>query len=129
MSLEVRVPITLPSIANARLHWAAKAKLFKKQRDATTMYLSLTAHGFRDAHRLWGENRTVHVMLTRVSPRKLDGDNLQSAFKGVRDSVAAFFLLDDGDESRIVFGYGQRKGPPEVLIELSVVPRLGETTT
>lgn len=35
MSLEVRVPITLPSIANARLHWAAKAKLASSPATAT----------------------------------------------------------------------------------------------
>lgn len=32
------------------------------------------------------------VTLTRYGPKKLDGDNLQSAFKAVRDTVAALIV-------------------------------------
>lgn len=36
------------------------------------------------------------VTMTRVSPRALDSDNVASAFKGIRDSVAAILGVNDG---------------------------------
>lgn len=50
----------------------------------------------------------VRVTLTRVSPRRLDGDNLASAFKAVRDGVADALGRNDGD-SEIDWRYEQRQ--------------------
>lgn len=48
------------------------------------------------------------VTLTRVSPRKCDGDNLQGALKHVRDQVAQELGLDDGD-ARLTWLYQQEQ--------------------
>ena len=38
------------------------------------------------------QNLPVIITLTRLSPRKLDSDNLQTAFKYVRDTIADHFI-------------------------------------
>ncbi len=60
----------------------------------------------------------VRVLLTRVSPRKLDSDNLQGAFKGIRDQVAEALELDDGAE-QWQWDYAQVAGPSAIRIEIS----------
>ncbi|MDB5297798.1 MAG: Bcep22 hypothetical protein [Phycisphaerales bacterium] len=46
------------------------------------------------------------VTLTRIGPRELDGDNLQGAFKAVRDMVALELGVDDADP-RVTWEYAQ----------------------
>lgn len=63
----------------------------------------------------------VTVVMTRIAPRRLDGDNLQSGFKAVRDGVADWLGVDDGD-ARIDWQYGQRAGGPGVYkVEIEVI--------
>lgn len=115
------LPMKLPSMANLRLHWAAKAKTLKAQRHATGLALRGTA-------RTWlthwmgmasNERLCLHVTLTRVGPRELDDDNLQGAFKAIRDEVAAFVGLDDGSK-RFTWVYRQERGLYAVRIRLEV---------
>jgi hypothetical protein len=61
----------------------------------------------------------VVVTITRVSPRALDGDNLQRACKAVRDGVADALGCDDRDKC-IEWRYAQLKGPYAVLIAVDV---------
>jgi hypothetical protein len=49
-----------------------------------------------------------YVAMIRVGANLMDGDNLQAGFKSVRDQVAGFLGLDDGD-ARIVWTYYQRR--------------------
>lgn len=120
--ITLEVPITLPSAANLREHHMARHRRIKAQRSATFMMLGLS----RVVERLGGRGAVnaaarLSVTLTRIAPRKLDSDNLQSAFKGVRDEVARFFGVDDGDESRITWSYFQSTGKPSaVLIGLAI---------
>ena len=117
----VEAPLKLPSMANLRLHWAAKAKLVKAQRNAA-------AFALRGNGRTWlthwkgmasNERLCLHVTLTRVGPRALDDDNLAHAFKAVRDEVAAFVGLDDGSK-RFTWAYRQERGLYAVRIKLEV---------
>ena len=63
----------------------------------------------------------VTVVLTRVAPRRLDGDNLQSGFKAVRDGVADWLGVDDGN-GLIDWQYVQRSGrPSEYAVEIEVI--------
>lgn len=114
---KLSVLMQLPSVANMRLHWAAKAKLFKAQRRA--VWASLMSVDGREE--LWGlgTGRCLRVTLTRVSPRKLDDDNLQAAFKAVRDEVARWLGIDDGDP-RVDWWYAQEKGISHVRIEIEL---------
>jgi hypothetical protein len=61
------------------------------------------------------------VVLTRVAPRRLDGDNLQSGFKAVRDGVADWLGVDDGN-GLVDWQYVQRSGKPgEYAVEIEVI--------
>ena len=62
------------------------------------------------------------VVLTRVAPRRLDGDNLQSGFKAGRDGVADWLGVDDGN-GLIDWQYAQRAAGPKVYkVEIEVIP-------
>ena len=103
------------SVANMRLHWAVKAKLTRDQRTRTRMSLAAVAQSSGL------EMLPVTVVLTRVAPRKLDGDNLQSGFKAVRDGVADWLGVDDGSDM-IEWQYCQRSGGPNVYkVEIEVI--------
>ena len=107
----VTIPIALPSAANLREHWAAKHRRVKSQRDAVAWILGNRA---RPA-------LPVVVMLTRVSARTLDDDNLRGAFKAVRDQLATWLGVDDADP-RVRWDYDQRKGPPSVEVRVTLAP-------
>jgi hypothetical protein len=49
------------------------------------------------------------VTITRVSPGRLDDDNLAFSAKALRDGLADALGIDDGDGARIAFRYAQRK--------------------
>ena len=113
--IEVEMDMKIVSVANMRLHWAAKARLVKTQRQKTKNALAAVAQSFGV------EVLPVTVILTRVAPRRLDGDNLQSAFKAVRDGVADWLGIDDGS-SMIEWQYNQRSGGPNVYkVEIEVI--------
>jgi hypothetical protein len=51
----------------------------------------------------------------------LDGDNLQSGFKAVRDGVADWLGVDDGN-SLVDWQYAQRSAGPKVYkVEIEVI--------
>ena len=103
------------SVANLRMHWAAKAKLTRDQRTRTRMSLAAVAQSFGV------EVLPVTVVLTRIAPRRLDGDNLQSGFKAVRDGVADWLGVDDGN-SLVDWQYVQRSGKAgEYAVEIEVI--------
>lgn len=120
MSLaSVSFPMRLPSVANLREHWATKARRTQSQRHGVTLVLlaSNSARDLRDhgahpgdwsAFDLRFGDRPLLITLTRCAPRTLDDDNLSSAFKAVRDAVAAYLGLDDRD-SRLRFVCKQEK--------------------
>jgi hypothetical protein len=105
-ALTIEWPMTLPSMSNARLHWAARAATVKAQRATTQLSLRANAVGTRLEP--LGHGMRLVVTLTRFAARTLDDDNLRGAFKAVRDAVAAYFHLDDADK-RIAFEYAQEK--------------------
>ena len=113
--IEVRMNMKIVSVANLRMHWAVKAKLAKDQRTRTRMSLNAAAQSSG------AEMLPVTVVLTRVAPRRLDGDNLQSGFKAVRDGVADWLGVDDGN-GLIDWQYVQRSGRAgEYAVEIEVI--------
>jgi len=50
------------------------------------------------------------VVFTRYSTNRMDDDNLQTSLKVVRDCVAAWLNVDDGDRSAVRWVYKQRPG-------------------
>jgi hypothetical protein len=105
--IEVIIPMKIDSVANLREHWRKRSARAKMQR-AWARVLS-------PPHEL-----PCIVTLVRVAPRELDGDNLQYAFKAVRDGVADRLGIKDNDP-RVEWLYGQQKGPAkhyETLIRI-----------
>lgn len=110
--IEATIRSKTVSVANLRLHWAGKAMLAKAHRGAARAALGLVAP--------IPPKPPLTVILTRVAPRRLDGDNLQSALKATRDGIADWLGLDDG-HAGIDWQYEQTKGDPNkysVLVEV-----------
>ena len=75
--MKALIPIQTPSVANKREHFHARRRRTKAHRMAVAMVLRGPFPAL-----------PVEVVLTRVSPRPLDTDNLTMALKAVRDQVA-----------------------------------------
>ncbi len=110
--IEVEMDMRVVSMANLRMHWAVKAKLVKNHRAKTYNALASVCAA---------PTPPCTIVLTRVAPRRLDGDNLQSGFKAVRDGVADWLGIDDGD-SRLDWQYRQRSAGVKVYrVEVEVI--------
>ena len=109
------------SESNCTENWRSKSKRHKIQKNAVNIFF--TSHDFKI-------NMPCHVILTRISPRKLDeGDNLPASFKYIRDAVAENITGDiragraDGD-SRITWEYSQRRGEPKThMIQIEIIEK------
>lgn len=128
-SFAVTIPrLRLVSEANRRDHHYAKARRVKAQRTAARSALiratGTSPTGIAQGRLRWsgwehlGKPAFLVVTIARVAPRKLDSDNLASSAKAVRDGVADWLGLDDGDE-RLDWQYEQRRGEPgEYAVEI-----------
>lgn len=114
--MKFHIPIKLPSLANARMHWKKMAALKQKQREATAVMLHVS--GPIPA-------LPLIVTITRIGPRVLDDDNLASSCKYVRDQIATAIGVDDGSPL-YTWRYKQRAGHYGVEVEIN--PRVDETT-
>jgi len=95
----IKAPLRLVSRANQRQHWTGHWRRDKEEQLVVRSLLNREGDP---------PPPPVTVELTRVAPRSLDSDNLQGAFKAVRDAVAAWLGIDDGDD-RIEWRYAQRQ--------------------
>ena len=113
----VLLPVRIQSETNLRGHWMKKARRVKKHRSvACTM--------MKNASKSPPKPPCV-ITLTRIAPRTLDDDNLSGGFKAVRDGVADWLRIDDGDK-RLTWKYDQRKGrPKEYAAEVVVSGLIG----
>lgn len=104
-----KLPVRLQSAANLREHWTTRHRRVKAER-ALGARLAVNAVPL-----------PAIVILTRIAPRRLDDDNLRSAFKGVRDGIADKLGVADND-SRVRWEYSQARGRPrEYGIHVRVV--------
>ena len=74
---------------NARLHPLAEARARRRERQVIDRALA----GVAPPAGPW------RVVITRIGPRVMDTDNVDTAAKGVRDSIAAWCGVDDGDSA------------------------------
>jgi hypothetical protein len=98
----VRFPIRTVSELNRRghEHYRVTHKRSSEQKWIVSLILGLKRN-FRFP---------VTVKLTRLAPRKLDaGDNLNSFAKSIRDQIAKWLGVNDGDETRVTWEYAQEK--------------------
>lgn len=111
MTFTVTLPLRLDSMLNLRLHHMSKHRKVKAQLEAVAWVVPL------------GLPVPCTVILTRIAPRELDGDNLQGAFKAVRDSVAQRLGVDDKD-GPVTWLYSQERGKPrEYGVRISITGR------
>jgi len=91
MEMSTTIPVITLSEANRREHWVVRYKRAKSHREATYWHL-YAAFGKRKLP----TPLTIH--LKRIGPSLIkDGDNLQSGLKAVRDGVADWLGIDDGN--------------------------------
>ena len=106
------VPVKATFTLNSREHWAQRARKRKAERTAVQLAWFATVR----IHHAWEVIGAACVItLTRIGPRKLDGDNVQGALKAIRDEVAAQLGVDDGDD-RLTWHYAQERGEYAVRV-------------
>jgi len=119
-SVVVSIHIRTVSETNMREHHMARHRRRKAQRQAAGLVMigALRAEGIK---------APCCVQLTRVAPSNgLDGDNLVSSLKAVRDGVADALGLDDADPS-ITWTYRQERGNwREYAVRISVTELRGD---
>ena len=130
--LAFEMPLRTATGCNNREHHFARASRVKRERAMTAGHL--VTQGYFRQHEIM-RALPLRITLTRVSPRakwlplkrcwqSCDDDAVPPALKGVRDEIANWIELDDGDE-RLFFHYAQDKGPRlavRVRIESEVSP-------
>lgn len=119
MRAEFEIPTTLPSVANLREHWGAKARRTKKlRRDARVVCAAFTPWHAIAAVRAFG----ARITLTRVAKRRYDQDNLSAAFKPIQDGIADALGMNDG--SRLLeWVYADEAGQTD-LVRVTIEERL-----
>jgi hypothetical protein len=115
-SLVLDLPIKTVCELNSREHWAAIHRRKKAQREEVRAEWINAVKGKR-------VRLPCVVTLTRIAPKLLDeGDNLSSAFKAVRDEVAAMLRADDAPFSPVIFDYRQEAiGEHKYRVIISIV--------
>lgn len=98
------LPLVVVSEANQREHWRKKARRTAAQRKQVRQTWQAAYGARRPAV-------PCVVRLTRIGGRLLDeDDNLNGAFKGVRDEIADILGVNDRDP-RVRWRYAQEPGP------------------
>lgn len=107
-------PIKVISEANNYDHWNTKRKRKAAQADEITYEL----HNALDGKKI---RLPCTVGFTRIGPKALDTDNLQSAFKSIRDAIAKKIGADDGEVDKIRFTYNQEPcGIRKYLVKVQI---------
>lgn len=108
MNIEIDVPVKLDAHTNLRMHWRAHDQ--RKKHEKLIARLAWCNAGWPIP------DFPCVITFTRYGPRKLDDDNLPSAFKYIRDELCRCFGLvrgnaakDDGDEIRWVYEQAKAK--------------------
>lgn len=100
----VEMPIDLVSEANTREHHMKRAARASAQRSNARMYLQQVIRSTGDVL----PTLPLIVTLSRIAPRKLDTDNHVVSCKHVRDGIADYFGVNDRDEDKIKWLYGEQ---------------------
>ena len=104
MNITAQIPVRLVNGANAREHWAVKANRAKVQRLAAKRAMFLVARlGIHKCD-------PITITITRRGGRRMDDDGLTISAKHVRDGIADWLGIDDGDK-RLTWVVKQDKAP------------------
>lgn len=102
--IAAKFPARLVSEANEREHWRVRKKRAKAHRAEAKRALGTD---------IKGPPPPYLITITRIGPKTLDTDNLAGSAKHVRDGVADWLGIDDGDP-RLTWKYAQRSAGPGV---------------
>lgn len=102
--LTVQMPIKLVSEANAREHHMRRSGRAKVQRSNAKLFLQQVIRSTGDVL----PGLPLIVTLSRIAPRKLDSDNHVGSCKHTRDGIADYFGVNDRDEDKIKWLYGEQ---------------------
>jgi hypothetical protein len=119
MACEFRVtlPVYLVSVANKREHWAVRHRRNSAQRLALRALLMAEGRKHDLPPRPW------LVTMTRIGKRELDSDNLESAFKALRDEIAEFLGVKDDPSSPARFRCQQQRARAySVTVQIESLP-------
>jgi hypothetical protein len=107
---EWTIPLHLQQVTNGgamKKHMIGVAGKHRRAvASAITRHLRWFAH-FAD---LAQKGKPLRCTITRLGVRTMDDDNVQSAAKWVRDTVALFLGVDDSLAGPVRWEYGQEKG-------------------
>jgi hypothetical protein len=104
--IESFLPLRVVSEANRREHWAVRSRRVKQHRDLAR--LAITCQLMMEP--LYDVFDITLIRIIGPRGRRLDSDNLCSAFKAVRDGVADALAINDGSQ-RLTWRYAQECGP------------------
>ena len=133
--MKISIPMRLRSPLNGPQGRTRGAQLMRaaerKNQRLTVRYHLQTVHYCRvsdgeteDDMRACLDGGGVCVTLTRIAPRRLDGDNLAAALKSVRDGVADWLSVDDGSDL-VSWYYAARRGRQgEYAVEIAIETRV-----
>jgi hypothetical protein len=110
VEMSMTLPIRLYSTTNER-DWKKKSRIAKTQRAEISAWFGSWASLLR-------RGLPLSIVITRIAPRKLDNDNLQSSAKHVRDGLAAVIGIDDADPAICWETVRQERGPYATRIEI-----------
>lgn len=101
----IEIPITTTAPENNRLAHVQQASKRAGKQLRQTLQLLRALHGTAPTAPAWV------VVLTRIAPGDPDDDNVWASFKHVRDGVAKWLGINDGNRKRIRFVVREEKSP------------------
>lgn len=122
--ISVDIPVRLVNGLNLSEHWAARARRAKTQRSAAQLAMRTRSGWLEECamRRHIADGGRLSVTIVRRGGRRMDSDGLIASAKHVRDGVADWIGIDDGDERvawRVVQGSAPRgKCWADVCIDL-----------
>ena len=117
--MEIKIPIRLVSEANTKENHYKSNKRHQEQKFLVKTFMNMACDSF---------DLPCHVTLIRCAPRTFDSDNLQTAFKYIRDAVSEHVtgctIAGRADnDSRITWEYCQEKNSKELpYIKIKIEP-------
>jgi len=108
MQVTAKVPVRLVNALNQREHWRVRAKRAKEQRLAARVSLAKALPHWFATRDMPAGGATITI--TRRGGRRMDDDGLTASAKHVRDGIADYLGIDDGD-LRLTWIVKQDKAP------------------
>lgn len=125
MKIEFSCKVVTKCLANSRSHWRAKAKQVAAERSKIKEALEAVLYYEQPPFFVGKLLEPVIIKMIRVAPSKgLDDDNLYSALKGVRDSIAEVLGFKDDSTQMLKFEVGQKtcKKSAGYMVEVTIQP-------